>query len=187
MLVGDSLDCFEFNNQTVLNKKVGKVFTQDRTIFVANRERMLLNYSHSSLSKAVSQPIFIDFLQMSVPVKAMEREGCFADNVAQGKYSVLGDFRFHISAAKKRKKGGMKTTISTEDFSYVITVHLLAPFCVFCASLWLNPFPASRRSSPRRMRSVCDMSPMNRRRGSGNCLMSVGAAMICSPSANVGF
>lgn len=36
------------------------------------------------------------------------------------------------------------------------------------------------------MRSLSDMSPMIRRKGSGSCLISVGAAMSGSPFASTG-
>jgi hypothetical protein len=47
-------------------------------------------------------------------------------------------------------------------------------------------YSAGLMSSPSKTRSVLDMSPITRRNGNGNFLISVGAAMICSPSASVG-
>jgi len=43
-----------------------------------------------------------------------------------------------------------------------------------------------RKSSPTSTRPVSDMSPMTRRKGSGNFLMSVGTATIWSPCASCG-
>jgi len=42
------------------------------------------------------------------------------------------------------------------------------------------------KSSPTRIFSVWDRSPMNLRSGGGNCLMRVGVAIICSPRARTG-
>ena len=83
MLINDGFDGFEFDDEAVFDKEIGKVLADDGSIFVVNRDGMLLFHVEAELPKPVSEGVLINLLQMAVSMVLMDGVSRFADQVTQ--------------------------------------------------------------------------------------------------------
>ncbi len=69
MLIGECFCGFEFNDERPVHKEVGKVISEDGSVFIMNRQSMLLKDFQSLLTQTVGQAVFVNFFKMAVPKK----------------------------------------------------------------------------------------------------------------------
>lgn len=65
MLIRDALDRFEFDDQTVFNDKIGKIFAYAESIAIKDIQGLLRFDMEAFLLKAMKQSVFIDFLKQA--------------------------------------------------------------------------------------------------------------------------
>src|ERR1039458_4671556 len=68
MLRRQGLRRLQFDDQNPLDQQVRQIIPDQRAVLVIHLDRTLLPYLQSRLSQSVCQRVFIDFLQVSVPV-----------------------------------------------------------------------------------------------------------------------
>ena len=83
VLIGRRPDCLELDDESVLHEQVGEILSQRCPILVVNRERVLLEGHESLLAQPMAERVLVDLFEMTVPVKAMNREARFANNIAE--------------------------------------------------------------------------------------------------------
>jgi hypothetical protein len=89
VLVKERPDCFQLNDKLPLDEEISEEFSEQGAVFVEDGQWMLLDRENCLPLKAMNQPVFINFLRMTVTEMAMQREAGFADLVAQLKYRFL--------------------------------------------------------------------------------------------------
>ena len=62
MFLHNRFACFQLDNQTIFDIRIGKVISENGTILVEYRERMLLLDFQALFSQAMYQSIFINLL-----------------------------------------------------------------------------------------------------------------------------
>ena len=67
----------------IFHQKIRQVISNRSSILVINANRVLLLHVQLSLPQSMRQRVFINFLQMSVPVINMDVIGCLPDLVSQ--------------------------------------------------------------------------------------------------------
>ena len=80
---------FEFDDQAVIDKKIGEEISEWGGILIEDADRMLLQRRDPDLLQAVGEPVLIDLFSMSVPQVGMQRKGGFTDLVAQLEDGIL--------------------------------------------------------------------------------------------------
>ena len=65
MLIRDALDRFEFDDQTAINDKIGKIFAYAESIAIKDIQGLLRFDMETFLLKAMKQAVFIDFLKQT--------------------------------------------------------------------------------------------------------------------------
>lgn len=83
MLISNRPHRLEFNHQYSLDEQVSVEFAQDRSIFIVNRQRVLLLHPAALFSQTMSQGIFVYLLQMPVAMVAMNGKARFTNEVTQ--------------------------------------------------------------------------------------------------------
>ena len=91
MFVGNRLGSFEFHHQKALNKKIGEKISEYCAVFIQHLNGVLLLDLQALFAESVSQCIFVNFFEVTVPMVKMDRVGRFPDNAAK-----LKDC-FHVS------------------------------------------------------------------------------------------
>ena len=90
MVVGKLPNRFQLNDDLVGDEEVGKEVSQQRSVFVVDRDRMLLFDAYSLFAQSVDQSVFVDFFKMTVAEVAVKSEGRFSNLVTQEKYRIFG-------------------------------------------------------------------------------------------------
>ena len=94
MLVCQGFARFQFDDQFAVNQQIGKIITQNRSIFVQHLQSVLLFNLSARLTKPIGQPVLINLFQMPVSKIAVQGECSFTNLVTQLEYFLLS---FHIS------------------------------------------------------------------------------------------
>jgi hypothetical protein len=83
VLVVQSLHGFDFHEQRLGNEQVGPEVAKNGAVLIVNRQRELAFHFQPLLAKPVQQRILVDFLNVSIPVIAVDGKTGFADYIAQ--------------------------------------------------------------------------------------------------------
>src|SRR5205807_7455576 len=83
MFIDHGARSFYLDHQLVFNKQISVKIAEQGSILVEHLQRMLLLHVESLFSQTMSQGILIDFLQMSVPMVAVNSKSCFANYIAK--------------------------------------------------------------------------------------------------------
>lgn len=68
MFVGQRAARLQFDDQTPAYQQVREIVSNDCSVFVVNRQGELLRNFNAGFSQAVRQGVFVDLLQMPVPM-----------------------------------------------------------------------------------------------------------------------
>ena len=85
MLVENVPHRFHFNDETIGNEEVGKILTQRSAILIKNRDWVLLDHSDPFPPQPMRKRVFVNLLQVSIPVIPMNRKTSFANEIAESK------------------------------------------------------------------------------------------------------
>jgi len=83
MFIDHGARSFHLDDQLVFNEQISVKIAEQGSIFIKNLQRMLLFHVESLFSQTMSQRILIDFLQMSVPMVAVNSKSCFPNYIAK--------------------------------------------------------------------------------------------------------
>jgi hypothetical protein len=83
MLVSQGFARLDFNNQSAVDEKIGEIFPENRSVFIQYVQGMLLYQSGARFPQPVGETVLIDFLQMPMPMVAVQREARFADVITK--------------------------------------------------------------------------------------------------------
>ena len=81
VLIDERPDGFEFNDELMINDKVGQELTQRAAVLVVNGDGNLLLDREAFFPQAVAQGVFVDFLIMTVTEEGMGFEGRLTNDV----------------------------------------------------------------------------------------------------------
>jgi hypothetical protein len=108
VFIGEALHGFEFDNQTVFNKEIGKIFPEGSAVFIKDIERMLLKSMEILFSQAVGKSILVNLFKVSMPQVSVEVKGCLSNDVTELKYWVFHRDYFSRKEAQKAQKMQVK-------------------------------------------------------------------------------
>lgn len=74
---------FQFNDKRIFDVEVGKVFSENSSVFILDCEWILLLHLQSLFSESVGQGFFINFLEMATTMVFVNGKAGFPDSVAQ--------------------------------------------------------------------------------------------------------
>lgn len=83
VFVRNGLGGFEFDDEFVIDEKIGEEVSEDRSVAVGHLDWMLLLNLDSQPTDAVAHAVFIDFFKMSVAEPLMKVIRLFTDAVAE--------------------------------------------------------------------------------------------------------
>lgn len=92
MLVGKRAHSLKFDDQAVVDKQVGKKFTQEGAVFIEHAQRMLRNDMEAPTAQPIGETVFINLFNVSVTQMAMQGEAGCADLIAELEDRILHHF-----------------------------------------------------------------------------------------------
>jgi hypothetical protein len=91
VLISNCTDRLQFNNQLIFQEKIGGKIAEQRAILVVYTQGMLLLHFNALFVQPMRQGVLVDFLDMAMPVVAMDGETGFADCITE----EVNMFKFH--------------------------------------------------------------------------------------------
>jgi hypothetical protein len=83
VFIQERLARLDFNDEAFLDEQIGEVVPQDRSVFVADFQRVLSHDAQTEIAESVPQAVLIHLFQVSTPEKAMKGKARLADEVAK--------------------------------------------------------------------------------------------------------
>jgi hypothetical protein len=90
MLIGERPTSFQFHDQLIAHKKIGRECSKQCAVFIEDIEGMLLKDLETLLPQSVKEAILVNFFDVAVAEVAVQRETGFTDLVGK-----LEDRVFH--------------------------------------------------------------------------------------------
>ncbi len=83
MFVENVTHGFHFDEELVLDVKVGKIAAENGSVFVVHRNGVLLLHGYAAFPQAVHERILVDLLEMPIPVVAVDGVAGFTNHVTE--------------------------------------------------------------------------------------------------------
>ena len=130
VLVGQCTARFQFYDQAALDQQVGQILADECAVLVINFEWVLLFDFNASLAQPICQGVFIDFLQVPVPMVHMDGIGVFSHNVTE-----FID-RFHLLRSLRSFAANCFRLERSSTFRCCLDIHLCeSPYRAYGALL----------------------------------------------------
>jgi hypothetical protein len=140
MFIGQSFAGFQFDDESICEEYIRKVFSNARAVFIKHLDRMLLLHIKASFPEAMSQGIFIDLFQVTMAVIQMDGVRRFAYNVTE-----FVD-RFHsaveVTISRKGTQGAQKGT--SNNVTHAAAFHFTPSFIPSSSLCSLRSFAAKK-------------------------------------------